>query len=89
MPAVKQAISTLLLDDLGRLWAKRAMAEGELPRYDVFTRDGEYAGTVMLGFEVSPFLQIRIRRGRVYALVTDSLDVPSVVRTGPIPLEGR
>ncbi|MDH3292530.1 MAG: 6-bladed beta-propeller [Gemmatimonadota bacterium] len=88
MPAAKQAISQLVVDDRGRLWARRTSADGEVATYDVFAPDGEHVGTVTLTFEPSQYLPLRIRHGRVYALVRDSLDVPAVVRTGPIPLEG-
>ncbi len=88
MPAAKQAISQLVVDDRGRLWARRTKAHGEAPTYDVFASDGEHVGTVTLTFEPSQYLPLCIRHGRVYALVRDSLDVPAVVRTGPIPLEG-
>lgn len=86
MPEFKPVIAQLILDDLGRLWVRRAPVQGAPTTYDVFNPDGEYAGTVQLGFEPSQYLPIRIRRGRIYALVHDSLDVPSVVRTGVEPV---
>jgi hypothetical protein len=85
MPAVKQAIAGLVVDGQGRLWAEKTVARGELPRYDVFGREGEYVGAVTLAFRPALFSPICIRRGRVYMVVRDSLDVPAVVRTGPIP----
>jgi hypothetical protein len=85
MPAVKQAIANLLVDDEGHLWAERTVARGEPPLYDVFGREGQYLGAVTLAFRPALFSPIYIRSDRVYAVVRDSLDVPSVVRTGPIP----
>lgn len=85
MPPFKPAIAQLVLDDVGQLWVRRTGPPGGTTTYDVFRPDGEYAGTVTLSFDAHRYLPIRIRDGRGYALVTDSLDVPSVVRTEPIP----
>jgi hypothetical protein len=85
IPAFKSAVAALVLDDTGRLWVRRAPAEGAPTTYDVFHTDGAYVGTVVLGFTPFQYLPIRVRRGRVYGLVRDSLDVPSVVRTVPLP----
>jgi hypothetical protein len=85
MPALKPAVAGLVLDDQGRLWVRRTRAGDEPTTYDVFRADGEYVASLSLGFEASPYLPLRIRRGRVYALVRDSLDVPSVIRTMPLP----
>jgi len=83
MPEVKPWITGLVMDDVGRLWAQRTATDGEPAIYDVFRADGGYVGTVTLGF--TPYFPIRIRHGRVYGAVRDSLDVPSVVRSEPLP----
>jgi hypothetical protein len=80
MPTTKPAITGLLVDDVGRLWVRRSVPAGAAPRYDVFSRDGDHLFGVELGFEPSQFLPPRIRRDRIYALVSDELDVPFVVR---------
>lgn len=85
MPEFKPAIAGLVLDDHDRLWVERTRADGAPKIYDVFRQDGEYLGTLTLGFDASDYLPLRIRYGRVYALVRDSLEVPSVVRTVPVP----
>jgi hypothetical protein len=84
MPKFKQAIAGMVVDDEDRLWVRRAPADDSTATYDVFQVDGAYVGVVRLGF-VPPYLPIRVRHGRVYAVVRDSLDVPSVVRSEPLP----
>jgi hypothetical protein len=84
MPEVKPWITGLVMDDVGRLWAQRTATDGEPAIYDVFRADGGYVGTVTLSF--TPYFPIRIRHGRVYGAVRDSLDVPSVVRSEPLPV---
>lgn len=77
---VKPVIERLTVDDLGRLWVDRVVPRGERPLYDVFQRDGTYLGSVRLGFEPNRYLPLRIRDGRLYALVQDELDIPFIVR---------
>jgi hypothetical protein len=88
-PATKPVVDQLNLDDAGRLWVRRRAAEDENPRYDLFARDGQYLGSVRLGFRPAPYLPPRIRDGKLYALVTDSLDVHTVVRANLPPLPGN
>lgn len=85
MPAFKPAIAGLVMDDVGHVWALRTTRDSEPTTYDVFDADGSYVGVVALGFNASRYPSIRIRLGRVYAVIRDSLDVESVVRSGPLP----
>jgi hypothetical protein len=85
IPAVKPAIAALVMDDIGRLWVRRTPVEPGPPTYDVFRGNGDYVGAVTLGFIASEYLPLRIRYGRAYALVHDSLDIPRVARSGPLP----
>jgi hypothetical protein len=80
MPDTKPAISGLMMDDEGRLWVRRGGTERGLPVYDIFSRSGDYEGSVRLNFTPAPYLPLRIRSGRIYALVPDDLGVPYVVR---------
>ncbi|KKL50240.1 hypothetical protein LCGC14_2307460, partial [marine sediment metagenome] len=82
MPDTKPVISSLTVDDEGRLWIGRVGPEDAHPQFDVFGRDGGYQGSVELAFRPATYVPIRIRQSRVYAVVRDSLDVPFVVRTG-------
>lgn len=77
----KPMISSLTVDDGGRLWVRRWGTGGSTTLFDVFSADGSYQGSVELGFELSTYMPIRVRRGRIYTVVRDSLDVPFVVRT--------
>jgi hypothetical protein len=86
VPAFKPAIAELMVDDEDRLWARRAGAEESPPVWDIFRRTGEYEGSVAFSFQPAPYLPIRVRRGRVYGVIRDSLDIPAVFRSGPIPL---
>ena len=80
MPKTKPLIDGLVVDDEGRLWVRRAVPDDALPQFDIFTRDGQYQGTVQLEFQPAPYVPIRIRGGQIYALVPDSLDIPFVIR---------
>lgn len=79
-PETKPVLDQLVIDDAGRLWVRRVMRESEGRLYDVFTRDAEYVGSVALAFQPAPYFPPKIRDGRLYTLVLDSLDVQTVVR---------
>ena len=83
-PERKPVLEQLATDDDNRLWVRRAVGEGELPRYDVFSADGEIEATVRFPGDMWPWLPPRIRDGRVYFVATDSLGVPYVVGA-PVP----
>ena len=85
-PDVHPVLDQLILDDARRVWVRRVVAQGETPLYDVFAHDGEYLGGVRLAFTPAAYIPPRIRHGKFYALVRDSLDVPRVVRTTVPPL---
>lgn len=80
LPETKPAISGLVVDEQGRLWVRRGGDERAGPRYDVFTEEGDFVMAVRLDFRASPYLPLKFRGGRIYALVRDELDVPYVVR---------
>jgi hypothetical protein len=82
MPDTKPAIASLTVDDAGQLWVRRGGVDDARPQFDVFDRSGGYLGTVEFGFQPAPYVPLRIRQGRVYTVVLDSLDVPFVVRAG-------
>lgn len=68
------------VDDEDRLWAKRTTPTEALPFYDLFSADGDYLGSVRLGFQPAPGSRIRVRHGNLYTWVVDELDVQYVVR---------
>lgn len=66
------------------------MKEGSNPLYDIFSKEGDFRGSVGLEFHPDQFRPIRIRHGHIYAVVLDELDVPSIVRAKvPELTEGR
>ncbi|MEZ4696423.1 MAG: hypothetical protein R2832_08410 [Rhodothermales bacterium] len=81
MPDQKPAIQDVTVDGTGRLWVRRTTEAGADARFDVFTREGVLLASVALDFPVNGYMPIRVRGDRIYALSTDSLGVPSVVRT--------
>ena len=80
MAPFKPVINDLVVDPAGRLWIGRQVPEGQTPVFDVFGREGDYKGSVRLGFHPSPYLSIRIRHGSIFAVELDEFDVPFVVR---------
>lgn len=88
MPRTKPAVAELSVDDEGRLWVRRFAERGAPPVFDVFARDGTLVGSLRPDFPINAWLRPRVRDGRFYALSTDALDVPAVVRA-EIPFDGR
>ncbi|MCH7945601.1 MAG: ParB N-terminal domain-containing protein [Armatimonadetes bacterium] len=75
VPENKPALAGLFVDDENRLWVRRTTPEGEGPRYDVFSRDGNFLGAVRPDFLPAPYFPPRVRNGRFYTIVLDELDV--------------
>lgn len=89
MPDTKPVLASFTVDDEGLLWVGRVGADEASPVYDVFTREGRYRGSVRLAFDPPSFFPLRIRNGRIYTIVRDSLDVPYVVRAEVPDAVGR
>ena len=83
-PERKPVFDQLIVDDERRLWVRRSVPRGESPAYDVFDAEGEYLARVRMPPDMHPYIPFVIRRGRLYGVVRDSLDVPYVV-AGPVP----
>ncbi|MDX1396137.1 MAG: hypothetical protein R3195_17280 [Gemmatimonadota bacterium] len=88
IPDVKPAISSMHLSAEGQLWVRRPSTDG-LTHYDVYDRDGRLAGGAATALGVWPYLSPVVRGGEFWALVTDELDVPYVVRGRLVPFECR
>lgn len=73
------AIDQIFLDDERRLWVRR-YAVDSMPRYDVFTREGDHVALVDLTFRPPDYLPPRVRHGSLYAVVSDEFGVQRVVR---------
>jgi hypothetical protein len=77
---VHPLFGSAFVDDRGFLWVMPDVSEGEMSRrFDIFDPEGRYLGRatsdVPLGWRTPVF-----RGDTVYAVITDSLDVPYVVR---------
>ncbi len=80
IPDFKPIFQSFFVDDEDRLWAKRTTPTDALPFYDLFSADGDYLGSVRLGFPPAPGSRIWIQHGNIYTRVVDELDVQYVVR---------
>jgi hypothetical protein len=79
IPNVKPAVLSLFNDDGGRLWVHTSSPDS-LRRYDIYERDGGFVGTAATSLDIVSWLEPVVRGDRFYALVTDELDVPFIVR---------
>lgn len=85
IPSTKPILQAIDPDDEGRLWVRATTREGA--RLFVFDSAGKHIATAPFVPGVSPWLPLTVRRGRVYAVTADSLDVP-VVRTFSVSTAG-
>lgn len=79
-PETKPLIEGFFVDDQGRLWVERTVPHDAYRFYDRFSEDGEYLGSVRLGFHPAPYIPIRVQHGNIYTWVADEMDVQYVVR---------
>ena len=80
IPDVKPILAGFFVDDEERLWVERATPSDVPPFYDLFSRDGDYLGSVRLAFEPRPYSRVSVQHGNLYTWVVDEFDTPSVVR---------
>jgi streptogramin lyase len=84
VPKRKPVLVNLSVDDQSRLWVqRRTLSRG--PVFDVIDANGQLLGSIDPDFEPAEYLPPVIRGKSFYAVVTDSLDVPTVIRA-PVPL---
>ena len=79
MPDVKPILAGMFVDDEGRLWVKRVTPDDAPAFYDRYSADGDYLGSVRLGFKPARG-RLWVQHGNIYAWVTDEMDVPYIVR---------
>lgn len=79
IPAVKPAVASMFLSDDGDLWVQTPSPDGRT-LYDRYDRTGRYVGTVASELHVLSWVPPIVRGDLLWAVVTDSLDVPYVVR---------
>jgi hypothetical protein len=74
-PATHPALTHLLVDDAGRLWARDRIVGDEPPRWWVFSPGGQLLGSANVPKGCSP---LEIGREHVLCRVTDDLDVERI-----------
>lgn len=79
IPDVKPAVAGMYVADDGRLWVRAASPDPRFT-YDVYDRDGRYAGTAITDLAVYTAIAPIIEGDHFWAVVTDELDVQYVVR---------
>ena len=80
IPPTKPVIIGLTLDDQNRLWVRLTSAVKGHTRYDVYDAKGTAIGTIDLPAAIHEGPDVLIRGDKLYAVVLDADDVPSVVR---------
>ncbi len=85
IPQVKPAVRTIFFADDGRVWVETNSPDAQR-RYDVYEPDGRFAGAVATRLNVYRWVTPVVRGDRLWAIVTDELDVPHVVRARIAPI---
>lgn len=81
IPGHKPAYEQVIVADDGGFWVRPARPAGEAgAAFDVFDAEGRFGGRLLLPGGLDAFPPPVIRRGAVYGVARDSLDVPYVVR---------
>ena len=90
--ATKPPVTSLFNSLKGNLWVRVPALDG-IPTYDVLAPDGAYLGTAVTpGLDTPFWLDPVVRGDTFWAIVTDDLDVPHVVRARVVfgdPIGGR
>ncbi len=80
IPHQQPAFLGFMLDEVGDLWVRpNVTGSAERPPLDVFDSQGRYLGRVYLPFKIGYSVPL-IQNGQIYAITSDSMDVPYVVR---------
>lgn len=79
VPRVRPAVEDLFVAEDGPLWVRTATT-ASLLTFDVYERDGAYAGTAVTSLPLDRNVHPIIRDGQLWAVVRDELDVAFVVR---------
>lgn len=84
IPSVKPAVELLFLSDDGELWVRTPTADGGA-LFDRYDRSGRHVGTVVSNLHLLWWVAPVVRGDTFWAVVTDELDVPYVVRARIVP----
>lgn len=79
VPALKPSVLGMFIDEQDRLWVQTSPPDS-LRRYDVYERDGRYTGSLATDLNILPWVAPVVRGDTMWAVVTDDLDVPHIVR---------
>ena len=77
-------VERMAADEAGNVWVETGSPDGTV--WDVFTPEGEHLRTVATDLPIQPWLAPVIRGDTLWAVVTDELDVPYVMRARVVPL---
>ena len=89
IPASHPVFARFDADDQGRLWARRTTAKGAPLHFDVYERDGKRIAEVTSSVPFNRYPGLRVLGDRVYGVVNDADDIPSVVRARIVRDAGR
>jgi hypothetical protein len=87
VPEVWPAVQQIFPTREGGVWVQTASPDS-LRRYDIYDETGAYSGTVATSLNLFAWVPPTIRGDRIWAVVTDELDVPYVVRGRVVPQGG-
>lgn len=73
-------VRAMTVDDRGRLWVRRALADPRRSEFDIFDEQGRFLATATFAVRTSAFARLRVRGDSVYAVTLDDDDIPNIVR---------
>jgi hypothetical protein len=87
IPDIRPAINHLFVTGNGDVWVEVTTADPGARTWDVYSPDGQYRGTAATSLRVVRWVPPVVRGDRVWAVVTDELDVQYVVAGRLVPAE--
>ena len=85
IPATFSFVRQLMVDDVGRLWARRVSADSRTTTFDVFHGDGRFEFSATVNERLSPYGRLIVRRDVLYAVALDEDDLPAIVKARLLP----
>ena len=79
VPSIKPAVLGMFTDDAGNLWVQTSSTHVGRS-YDIYEREGRYLGTLATPLRPVAYIRPLVRGDVFYAVVTDEMDVPYVIR---------
>ena len=82
IPATKPAFVRFEVDEHGALWVLLPYDAGRaVTAFDIFDLQGRYLGQVSTPYRVYQYARFVVRKGKLYFVAVDDLDVPYVITT--------